>query len=188
MAVLAKPGLERNTRGGDRLLGPPQPVEDDEKQVAGTAKEAQKPSSDGEGIEAVDVPKPQASALIKYDQQRPSVTYDLKGKVPLKQVADEFRKAMTDLGWEASEFGAVEKSISLHFKKGSQSIYFRASIDPLDVGSVTIEGDGLRWTKKPVATARVSFETWLRENRHPASLKRLDEFKELMQKLPAVGN
>jgi WD40 repeat protein len=163
-----------------------QPVEDDEKPVA-SGKDDQK--QDPTGIEAVDVPTPQGSGVIKYDQERPAVTYELKSKTPLKQVAEEFRKAMTDLGWEAKDFGSpIETSLSLMFKKGSQVIYFNSAIDPLGVGRVTIEGEGLRWNKKPVRTTRVSFATWLRENRHPASLKRLDEYKAIMQKLPAAGN
>ncbi|WP_145027316.1 WD40 repeat domain-containing protein [Caulifigura coniformis] len=166
-----------------------QPVEDDERPSAGSKTEEKKPESASEGIEAVDVPTPQIAGAIKYDQNRPSVTYPFQGEVPLKLVTEEFRKAMTDRGWEANDFGTpIEKSASLLFKKGEQVVYFNGRIDPLGAGSVTVEGKGLLWNKKPVPTTRMSFVTWLRDNRHPASLKRLEEYKTIMQKLPAAGS
>jgi hypothetical protein len=51
-----------------------------------------------------------------------------------------------------------------------------------------ISGDGLLWDKPlPMAPVRISYENWLRRNRHDATLDRLDEFAAEMHKIPADG-
>lgn len=65
--------------------------------------------------------------------------------------------------------------------------YSQESWQPAEDDGKLIAATG-KEDQKPVPTTRVSFEAWLRENRHPSSLNRLDEYKEIMQKLPAKGN
>jgi T5SS/PEP-CTERM-associated repeat protein len=49
-----------------------------------------------------------------------------------------------------------------------------------------VGGDGFLWTKPlPTAPVRVSYATWLRRDRKPATLDLLDRFTEEMHKIPA---
>jgi len=183
IALRRSPDGSTQIRAGKSSNSSWQPVEADEKPDAN-----QKPDPADAGIEAVDIPKPSAAGAINYDRQMRSVTYELKSKTSLKEASDEFCKAMTEQGWEANEFGTPqETSRSVVCRKGSLVIYMNASVDPRGVSRIMCEGDGLRWTKRPVPT-RISFVTWLQENRYPSSLNRLDEYSQIMQKLPAVGN
>ena len=49
---------------------------------------------------------------------------------------------------------------------------------------VNIQGDGLAWTKPlPGGKHIISYETWLRQNNHPASLNLLDAYKKEMESI-----
>lgn len=143
-------------------------------------------STPKEGIEAADFPILRAAKAPTYDKGANRIKITLE-KVSLVELSQEYAKAMKDLGWTAKPFGdPQEDSVSIHFEKGSKTIYYQSSIDPLGVGSVDLSGNGLLWSKAIASKQLISYGAWLRNNKYPATLKRLDDYRKEMENLPVM--
>lgn len=134
-----------------------------------------------EGIEAAEVPILHAAEAAVYRDG--DIRFKLK-KTPLKELAKEYTEAMKGLGWTAKAFGdPQDDSVGINFEKGEKTVYYRSSIDPIGEGSVTFSGNGLLWTKPIANTSLISYVAWLRNQKSPATLKRLGEYQAEMEKL-----
>lgn len=136
-----------------------------------------------DSIEAAELPILHATGAPTYDQAEGEIRFELE-KIPLKELSQEYSDSMKALGWSVKAFGEpTDNSVGLHFEKGSKIVYYSSSIDPLATGSVRFSGYGLTWTK-PIASGQlVSYSGWLRNNKFPATLKRMDEYQTEMEKL-----
>lgn len=138
-------------------------------------------SEEEEGIQAADLPILHAAEAAVYRDG--DVRFKLE-KTPLKELAKEYTEALKKLGWTAKAFGEPQDdSVGINFEKGSKTLDYRSSIDPIGKGSVTFGGNGLLWTKPIANTSLISYVAWLRNQKAPATLKRLGEYQAEMEKL-----
>jgi hypothetical protein len=137
-----------------------------------------------EGIEAADLPIFHAANAPAYDASRGGgISFKLE-KIPLLEVAEEYRKHMQSLGWTAEPFGEPgERDVNLNFEKGERIIYYRSFIDPVETASVQFSGNGLMWNKPIASQQLISYSEWLRNNKFPATLERLDEYQKEMEEI-----
>ncbi len=135
------------------------------------------------GIEAADVPALNGSAIIKYDPERQQIDLIAKGATTLS-VLEAYGKELISRGWKTDGRGVKSEEYALDdFNKDKAEITLRATLQNGEVRA-TISGTGLLWNKPlPVAKQIVAFETWLRTNRHPASLEWLDQYATEMKQL-----
>jgi hypothetical protein len=144
-----------------------------EEEPAGDAPEA--------GLQAADFPILNATKTAAFDALGQSVEVRID-KSTLAAAAEEYTKALEKLGWKPEEGGIRSEDYTfLTFKKDEQEIALRARLTDGNA-VVNFQGDGLLWTKElPIGRQLVSFETWLRRNKHPAGLERLDEYEAAMR-------
>jgi WD40 repeat protein len=136
-----------------------------------------------EGIEAADLPILHAVGAPTY-KERDGIRFELE-KIPLIDLSKEYSKAMEEIGWTVKAFGEPqEKTVSLHFEKGSKIVYYQSSIDPRGIGYLSLSGNGLLWTKPIASKQRISYSAWLQNNKFPATLTRLGQYIAEMEKLP----
>jgi WD40 repeat protein len=149
------------------------------------SEEGEEKKEEEEGIEAAEVPILHAAEPAVYRDG--DVRFKLE-KTPLKELAKEYTEAMKKLGWTAKAFGEPQDdSVGINFEKGEKTLYYRSSIDPIGKGSVTFSGNGLLWTKPIANTSLISYEAWLRNQKAPATLKRLGEYQAEMEKVVGEG-
>ena len=102
------------------------------------------------------------------------------------KLAEELAKQLEQLNWKKDGAGVVSEEytfITLKNEKPEIQIRIRAQGT---TSSAMVSGDGFLWTKPlPTAPVRVSYATWLRRDRKPATLDLLDRFAEEMHKIPA---
>jgi hypothetical protein len=135
------------------------------------------------GLEAADVPILHAACAPAYDPAEREIKFELE-QVALKDLADQYTAAMKALGWKVKSMGEPEeRNVNLMFQKESQTIYYQSSIDPREKGRLSLQGQGLLWNKAIASKSLVSYAAWLRNNRIPATLQRLDDFQEEMESL-----
>jgi hypothetical protein len=150
------------------------------------AKETNKEiaSTPEEGIQAADLPILHAVGAPDYSEERGgNIKFEIEKK-SLSDLSKEYVAAMSKLGWTSKPFGTPqEDSLNLHFEKGSTIIYYSSSIDPRGIRSVHFSGKGLLWTKTIASKQLISYSAWLRNNKFPASLKRLEEYQRQMERL-----
>ena len=133
------------------------------------------------GIEAADVPILHAANAASYDSVGGSIRFEL-AKIPLADVAKEYEVAFQQLGWTAKPFGEpTAESIGLHFEKDGEVLSYQSSIDPVGKSNLTLSGSCLKWTKPIAPTQLVSYASWLRNQKLPASLKSLEAFEAQMK-------
>lgn len=139
------------------------------------------------GIEAADFQLPKGAAAVKFDVDQKNIQFELTGVTP-PQLAEQFVKQMEVLEWKRESAGvSSDEYVLVTYSKGKAEIQLRGRAAP-GKSTAMISGDGLLWGKPlPTAAVRISYETWLRRNRKPASLGHLDEFTKEMQQIPA-GN
>jgi len=137
------------------------------------------------GIEAADFQLPKGASGVKFDVDGKQIEFEMADLLPTK-VGEQFVKQMEELGWKRDGAGIQGDDYTfLTYEKGKAEVQLRARGEGKK-SSVIVSGDGLLWTKPlPTAAVRVSYETWMRRNRKPASLEHLDEFAAEMQKIPA---
>jgi hypothetical protein len=105
---------------------------------------------------------------------------------PLADVAEKYTAELGKLGFTPKESGIRDTDYTmLTFVKDDVEIDLRAN-NREGNAQVSLMGDGLLWTKPlPGPKQLISYEAWLRQNRHPAGLERLDQYvaemKSLMQ-------
>ena len=102
------------------------------------------------------------------------------------KLGEQFANRMESLKWRRDGAGIVSDEYTfITYAKARAEIQLRARPNGKKATAM-ISGDGLLWTKAlPTAPVRLSYETWLRRNRHDATLDRLDEFVAEMHKIPA---
>jgi len=145
------------------------------------ADAAEAGTGEEERIEAADMPILHAVGAPTYTAEKSMIEFNIE-KIPLQDVSNAYSNAMTERGWTVKPFGEpLHDSISLHFYKGSKVVYYQSSIDPLGSGSVTLSGNGLRWTKVVASQHLISYSAWLRNHKFPATLDRLDEYQRQME-------
>ncbi|MCC6508056.1 MAG: hypothetical protein IT423_03050 [Pirellulaceae bacterium] len=150
---------------------------------AAVSNETQTPSTDS-GIEAADFPILHAAGPATYQADYGQIKFELE-KTSLVKLSQEYSDALKALGWTTRAFGdPKEESVSLNFEKGSNSISYQSAVDPRGIGTVSVSGSGLLWTKAIALKQRVAYTSWLRNHKYPASLKRLGEYYLQMEKLP----
>lgn len=137
------------------------------------------------GLEAADFPVPAQAAAVKFDSDQKEIRFEVPNISPPK-LAEELAKTLEPMGWKKDGSGVVSDEytfITLKNEKPEVQIRIRAQGT---TSSVMVGGDGLLWTKPlPTAPVRVSYATWLRRDRKPATLTLLDQFLEEMRKIPA---
>lgn len=136
--------------------------------------------SDEPGIEAADFPILNDSQTATYDKLAGSLEFVMAQ--PLANVASQYTAALRELGWELQGQGITsEDYVFLTFTKSEAEIELRARTRD-GQATVNIQGDGLRWNKRlPSGPRLVSYETWLRLNKHPATLELLDDYVQAMR-------
>ncbi len=138
------------------------------------------------GLEAADLPILHALGEPTYRSNEGEVSVELE-KTPLIDLSQKYSDAMKSLGWEVKPFGDPrEDFVSLHFEKDGKIIYYQSSVNPLGQCRIEFSGNGLLWNKPIPNKKLISFVSWLRNNRYPASLQRLDEYRAEMEKLNGV--
>lgn len=136
-----------------------------------------------DGIEVADWPLPKEAQKVAYDVDEKSVQFQVP-QVKLTVLADTIAKQLSDLGWQKETGGiADEEYVLARFKKGSADLDLRIRVTDGNAAA-SISGKGLLWNKPlPAPPQAVSYGTWLRRNRYPATLDRLDDFADEMRKL-----
>jgi WD40 repeat protein len=133
------------------------------------------------GIEAADFPILNDSKTAKFDAIGKSIEIEMPGS-SLVEAADKYLKAMKDLGWAQDGAGIKdEEFVLMTFKKDQAEFAIRGR---KAAGKVTlnVQGDQLLWTKDlPGGKQTVSYETWLRTNRHPTGLDLLEKYEKEMR-------
>jgi len=133
------------------------------------------------GLQAADFPVLNATQTAAYDKLGQTIDVQID-KTTLAAAADQYTKALEKLGWKVEEGGIRSEDYTfLTFKKDDEEIALRARLNDGNA-VVNFQGSGLLWTKElPTGRQIVSFETWLRLNKHPAGLERLDEYETEMR-------
>ncbi len=142
---------------------------------------AEDPEKAAVAIEAADFPILNPAKIATYDSEEKSIEIKIEGKT-LPDVATLYTKELMAAGWIHDGRGInSDDYVFLTFEKGSAEIQLRARL--MDTTAVIgISGDGLRWTKPlPGGKQVISYEAWLRTNRHPAGLSLLDNYEKEMR-------
>ncbi len=145
------------------------------------------PAAEAVGMEAADFPILNASKSAQYDANAKSIDISM-GAVPLLEVADRYTKELEPKGWTTGGRGIrTDDYVFLTFEQKNAEIELRARVTD-GQAVVNIQGDGLLWTKPlPGGKQVISYETWLRNNHHPATLELLDEYLAEMKSLEATA-
>ncbi len=137
----------------------------------------------GASIEAADFPILNPSKTAKFDSNAKSVEVQFDATL-MTEVADRYSKELLSLGWTIKGSGIRSDDYTfLTFTKEKVEIDLRARSMNGNI-LVNIQGDGLIWTKPlPGGKQIISYETWLRQNHHSASLNLLETYIAEMQSL-----
>ena len=135
------------------------------------------------GIEAADFPVLNESKTAKFDAIDKSIEFSMDD-MPLLEVGERYTKELQSLGWQLDGPGIkADDYVFLTFVTDEVEIALRARTTE-GKSIVSIQGDGLLWTKElPGGRKVISYETWLRINHHPASLDLLDEYQAEMRSI-----
>jgi hypothetical protein len=140
------------------------------------------------GLQAADFPVLNATKTAAYDAVGESIEIRID-KSTLAAAADQYTKALDKLGWKVEGGGIRSEDYTfLTFKKDDDEIALRARLNDGNA-VVNFQGSGLLWTKElPIGRQIISFETWLRLNKHPAGLERLDEYETAMRAIVGAAD
>ena len=147
------------------------------------SKPAVDAKSAGGSIEAADFPILNASKTAKFDSNDKSIEVQVN-ETPMAEVADQYSKELLSMGWTIKGSGIRSDDYTyLTFTKEKVELDLRARATSGNI-SVNIQGSGLNWTKPLLGGKQIiSYETWLRENNHIASLHLLDAYITEMESL-----
>ena len=134
------------------------------------------------GLEAADFPILNLSKDSKIDVQAKTIDVVLESTA-LRDVDKKFSEALSGLGWKVKDGGIREDDyLFITFAKDRTEIALRARMTNGNA-SANFQGDGLLWTKPlPGGKKRISYESWLRNNRRPSSLQWLGDYEAEMRK------
>lgn len=158
----------------------------------GSLWEASQPKEEGEeeevpanGLQAADFPLLNATKTGKFDVLHKQIEVPIEGST-LASAAELYTKALGDIGWKAAEGGIRDEEYTFFdFTKDELEISFRARNQD-GVAVVSVEGDGLLWTKDlPGGKQVISYETWLRLSKLPPSLEFLERYETEMKAIAA---
>ncbi len=135
------------------------------------------------GVEVADFPLSKNVKEVKYDRDNKSFSFAVE--TSMTNTLEEYGTKLAALGWKPGNTRVLSEEYSLQgFENGNYEINLRARKAPSGGLSVSFEGDGLLWSKPlPSDQQVISYETWLRRNRHPATLELLEEYIAAMQKI-----
>ncbi len=169
IGLLKQPNGKTLIRVGDRL-------ENSSWQLK-KPKPAMDAKSVGASMEAADFPILNASKTAKYDANAKTIDVQVDA-TPMADVADRYSKELLALGWTIKGSGIRSDDYTfLTYTKEKVEIAMRARPSDGKI-IVNIQGDGLVWTKPlPGGKQIISYETWLRQNNHPATLDLLESYK-----------
>jgi WD40 repeat protein len=145
-------------------------------------KEQAKSDKPAVGIEAADFPILNVSKESKIDVQAKTIDVVLESTA-LKEVDKQYTQALSGLGWKVKDGGIRDDDyLFITFAKDRTEIALRARMMNGNA-SANFQGDGLLWSK-PLAGGkkRISYESWLRNNRRASSLQWLGDFEAEMRK------
>jgi len=148
---------------------------------------ATSPATAGEkpavGIEAADFPLLAGTNSLAIDLDRKELAFKIEA-IDSAELVKQYLDRMQQLGWKTTREGIREATyVFLTFGKEAVELDLRANIRE-GVATVSVEGDGLLWNKRPqIAPQLISYESWLRTHHHPASMKLLDAFETEMRPL-----
>ncbi len=135
------------------------------------------------GIDAIDFPLMKDAQSVKFDPIAKSLEFSV-AQVPLLDAAEFYTQKMTSLGWQLDGPGIkADDYVFLTFeketeKKDTVEIELRARIAN-DLSTINVQGDGLQWDKPlPGGDKLISYEAWLRQHKHPATLDLLDSYRQ----------
>ena len=173
--------LEKLPAGGTRIV-----IGD----AARSSWQLQKPVAEKQGkpgIEAADFALPVGAAAVKFDVDAKQINFEVPDTTATT-LGEQFAQQMEAAGWKRDGAGIVGDDYTfITYKQEKGEIQLRAR----PVGkkaTAMISGDGVLWSKPlPTASVRISYETWLRRNRKPATLDHLDQFLTEMHKIPAAA-
>ena len=134
------------------------------------------------GLEAADFPILNLSKEAKIDLQAKTIDVILES-TSLKDVDKQYTQSLSGLGWKVKDGGIREDDyLFITFAKDRTEIALRARM--MDGNAqANFQGDGLLWTKPlPGGKKRISYESWLRNNRRPSGLQWLEEYETEMRK------
>ncbi len=145
-------------------------------------KEQVKTDKPAVGLEAADFPILNLSKEAKIDLQAKTIDVILESTV-LKDVDKQYTQALSGLGWKLKEGGIREDDyLFITFAKDRTEIALRARMMDGNA-SANFQGDGLLWSKPtPEGKKRISYESWLRNNRRPSGLQWLEDYEAEMRK------
>ncbi|MDZ4783140.1 MAG: hypothetical protein SGJ19_23080 [Planctomycetia bacterium] len=136
---------------------------------------------DDVGLEAADIPTVEGAQPPKFDVDSKQIEIQIPGAT-LADTAERFTQALAPLGWKPEAGGIRDEEYTLiTYKMDDKELNLRARKQQGNA-VVGLEGDGLLWTKElPTAKQTISYETWLRRNKLPASLEFLDRYETEMR-------
>ena len=139
------------------------------------------------GIEAADVPVLNGWKIIKYNPEEKQIDLVADNSTTFA-VAEAYSKEFESKGWKSDGSGVKSNEYLLaRFAKGKSELTLRATLRGNQINA-SISGDGLNWTKPlPVAKQVIAYETWLRINRHPATLDLLDKYVTEMKETASIN-
>jgi hypothetical protein len=174
-------GLERRT-DGRTLIRVGERLENSSWQLAKPESPA---ASEGSqvGIEAADIPILNQGGTAKYDSNEKRIEFQIQS-TSLSTVAEKYTAEFAKYEFTPNESGIrAEDYTFLTFSKDDVEIDLRAR-NLNGNAQVIISGDGLLWTKPlPGPKTVISYESWLRQHRHPAGLGLLDQYINEMRSL-----
>src|SRR5262249_11954226 len=140
-------------------------------------KEEPADANNSDLLEAADFPALKGAQPAVFDPNSGSIEATLE-KSTLAMAAEQFTRALEKLGWELQKGGIrAEDYTLLEFHKGKKKITLGAR--PKDSNAVVnFQGNGLAWNKElPTGRQIVSYATWLRQQKLPASLDGLERYE-----------
>jgi WD40 repeat protein len=154
---------------------------------AKTGEKGGSEKTDKPGIEAADFTLPAGAMAVKFDVDQKQIEFEVPGSTPGK-IGEQFVAQMESFQWKRETAGVIsDEYVFITFSKARSEIQLRARAESKKATAM-ISGGGLLWTKPlPTLPVRISYGTWLRRDRKPATLDRLDEFSAEMHKIPASG-
>lgn len=138
-----------------------------------------------QGIEAADFILPKGAQDVQYQLDQKQIGLKIGGRSP-QQLITGYTQQLAGSGWEQDSAGILDADYSFRtFKRGKAELSLRARPAEGGLTELTIDGDGLLWSKPPpAAPVRVSYPLWLERNRYPFGLERLELFRQEMNKIP----
>jgi WD40 repeat protein len=140
-------------------------------------KEEPAAATNAENLEAADFPVLQGAQPAVFDASAGSIDVTLE-KTTLAMAADQFTKALEMLGWMLQKGGIRGEDYTLlEFHKGKKEITLRARVKD-NSAKVNFQGNGLVWNKElPTGRPVVSYASWLRQQKLPASLDWIERYE-----------